>query len=314
MTNKIKLALLSGGESGEREISLKTGEAIFGALDKNKYEIFRYDTKTDLQKLIQDIFDRKFDLVFPALHGGIGEDGRLQGLLDVLKMPYVFSGCLASAIAMDKYKSKKMISDLNIFSAKGILLNKKDEYNISEIVQKLGLPIVVKPNESGSSVGITIVKNIEELENSIREAFKIDQNILLEQFIKGREFTVAVFGKVEPKALPVIEIVPVFGEFYDFDSKYKNGGSNHICPADLSKDQLEKISDSAIKIFQTIGCKDLARVDFILNQQDYNFYFLEINTIPGMTGTSLSPEAAKEAGMNFGEFLDKLIGFNLKNL
>jgi len=311
---KLKIALLSGGISGEREVSLNTGKQIYNALSKEKYEIIQYDPKTDLKQFFIDAMDRKFDLVFPALHGPYGEDGKLQGMLDMIKMPYVFSGCLASALAMNKEKSKIIAKNAGLNIIPYEVIDKKQEFNIIQIKNQLSLPIVIKPMELGSSVGMSIANNIQELEKGIEQAFKHDEYLMLEQFIKGRELTVAVMGREKnTKALPVIEIIPKISSFFDYKAKYEVGGSDEICPAKIPDVTKDKIQALAIKVYQAIGCKDLARADFIWSNHDLKLYFLEINTIPGMTQTSLAPQAAKVAGMEFSEFLDKLIESNIKS-
>ncbi|MEA3464284.1 MAG: D-alanine--D-alanine ligase [Patescibacteria group bacterium] len=311
---KFKIALLLGGISGEREVSLKTGEQIYNALNKNKYEIFKYDSKTDLKRFFLNAIDKKFDLVFPALHGPFGEDGKLQGMLDMIGMPYVFSGCLASALAMDKYKTKIIVRDAGLDIILDIALQKNEKYNIQEIINKLPLPIVIKPMELGSSVGISIAINEQELEQGIEDAFKHGEKVMLEKFIKGRELTVAVMGnKQKAKVLPVVEIIPKVSDWFDYKAKYEVGGSEEICPADIPDAIRDKIQNLAIKAFKSISCKDLARADFIWGTEDNKIYFLEINTIPGMTQTSLAPQAANVAGMEFEEFLDRLIENTFKS-
>lgn len=306
---KLKIALLSGGISGEREVSLKTGEQIFNALDKAKYKIFKYDPKIDLKRFFNDAIDKRFDLVFPALHGPFGEDGKLQGMLDMINMPYVFSGCLASALAMDKYKTKIIAKSNGLTIAKDIILNKEENnYNINKIIKQLSFPLVVKPVELGSSVGASIANTAQELKKGIKTAFKCDNRIMLEQFIAGRELSVAVVGEEQKaKALPVIEIIPKISKWFDYKAKYEMGGSEEVCPAEIPNGVKNEIQKLAVKIFQAIGCKDLARADFIWSKKNNKIYFLEINTIPGMTQTSLAPQAAKAAGIEFGEFLDQLI-------
>jgi len=305
---KIKIALLSGGISGEREVSLKTGGQIYGALSKNKYIIHKYDPKRDLKKFINGAINKKFDLVFPALHGPFGEDGKLQGMLDMINMPYVFSGCLSSALAMNKAKTNVIAKNAGVPVADNIVITKDDSYKLDDIIKKLSLPVAIKPVELGSSVGISIARTKNELANGIKKAFKYGPEIMLEKFIKGRELTVAVMGdKNNPQALPVIEIIPKISEFYDYKAKYQTGGSEHVCPAKIPGEIKNHIQNSAIKIFKAIGCKDLARADFIWSRDDNKIYFIELNTIPGMTSTSLAPEAAKAAGLEFNEFLDKLI-------
>lgn len=306
---KLKIALLSGGISGEREVSLKTGEQIFNALDKAKYKIFKYDPKIDLKRFFNDAINKRFDLVFPALHGPFGEDGKLQGMLGMINMPYVFSGCLASALAMDKYKTKIIAKSNGLTIAKDIILNKEENnYNINKIIKQLSFPLVVKPVELGSSVGASIANTAQELKKGTRTAFKCDSRVMLEQFIAGRELSVAVIGEEQKaKALPVIEIIPKISKWFDYKAKYEMGGSEEVCPAKIPNGIKNEVQKLAVKIFQAIGCKDLARADFIWSKKDNKIYFLEINTIPGMTQTSLAPQAAKAAGIEFGEFLDQLI-------
>jgi len=304
---KKRICLLFGGCSSEREISISSADAVYEALNKDKYEILRYDARDDLQKFINDIFAKKFDLVFPILHGPFGEDGKLQGMLDILDMPYIFSKTLASALAMDKHKSKLIARNIGLQIVPDIVLKQSDNYSIKEIVDILSLPIVVKPNEMGSSIGMTIVKDQEKLAEGIKKGFKYDSIIILEKFIKGRELTVAVFGNNPPTALPVVEIVPKISKWFDYKAKYEVGGSDEICPAKIPDDIRKRTQELSIKIFKAIGCKDLVRVDFIWDTKNNKLYFLELNTIPGMTKISLVPKAVKAAGMEFGEFLDKLI-------
>ncbi|MDD4332856.1 MAG: D-alanine--D-alanine ligase [Patescibacteria group bacterium] len=310
--SKIKIALLSGGISGEREVSLKTGDKIYDALDKNKYEIFRYDPKTDLKQFFLDCLEKKFDVIFPALHGPFGEDGKLQGMLDWLNVPYVFSGCLAGALAMNKYKTKIIVKNKGVATAPDFVVNKNKKFDSDEIIKKLSLPIVIKPIELGSSVGMSIAKTKEELEDGIELGFQHDQSLILEKFVKGRELTVAVMGNNPPQALPVVEIIPKVSGWFDYKAKYEIGGSEEVCPANIPDEIKNKIQKDAINAYEAIDCKDLARADFIWSEDDNQLYFLEINTIPGMTATSLAPQAAKAAGMEFGEFLDKLIEGNIK--
>ena len=274
-------------------------------MNKKKYEIFRYDPKTDLKKFIEATLDKEFDLVFPALHGPYGEDGTLQGMLEMLQVPYVFSGCLASALAMNKFKTKKIVENFGVKVARDLVIQKDQEYDIDRAMNYLRLPIVVKPVELGSSVGISIAKTKEELKKGIKKALKHGE-VLLEEFIGGRELTVAILGNRNPEALPVIEIKPKSSEWFDYKAKYEVGASEEICPASISEELKDKVQEDALKAFRAIGCWDLARADFICNEDD-RLYFLEINTIPGMTATSLAPQAAKEHGLEFPKFLDELV-------
>jgi D-alanine-D-alanine ligase len=300
---KIKIALLLGGISGEREVSLKTGEKIYENLDKNKYEVKKYDPKTDLIQFIKDAGEKKFDLVFPALHGPFGEDGKIQGLMEMLQIPYVFSDCLSSALAMDKDKTKTIVEKAGLKVARGVVIKNKDEFEEN----KFDYPIIIKPLELGSSVGMTYAKNKTEAEEGIKEALKFNNKVLVEKYIRGRELTVPIIGNNPPVTLPVIEIKPKNSEWFDFKAKYEAGATEEICPAEIPESIEKKIKELSIKAYNSIGCRDLARADFIWNENDREIYFLEINTIPGMTETSLVPQSAQVAGINFSELLDKLI-------
>jgi len=336
---KLNLAIIFGGQSEEHEVSLASAKGVINALDKQKYNIIPIaitkkgkwiigdkgktylesqdytkfdDFESDLVNSIAGkVNNKKIDLVAPIIHGHYGEDGKLQGILEILKLPYLFSDILASALAMNKLKTKIMAKEAGLNIAKHLLIKKSDDYNLDDLIDQLSLPMVVKPIESGSSIGVFIVENKDELKVSIPRALK-HGNIMLEQYISGRELTVGVIGDERPEVLAVTEVIPKKSRFYDYKSKYDKGGSEHICPANIPDDILAKVKDFAIKAFKSIGARDLARVDFIWSQDDDKLYFLEINTIPGMTQTSLAPEQAKAAGMNFGEFLDKLINFGIK--
>ena len=314
MDKKIRVALLFGGISDEREVSLKTANQIYKALNKNKYKIFKYDLKFDLKKFLSDSLNKKFDLVFPALHGPFGEDGKLQGMLDILGIPYIFSKTLASALAMDKILTKQIFQANNILTAKYLSIFKTDynktDYNknvLDKTQKELGEKTIIKPSNSGSSIGINIAENKKELEKYIQQAFKYSHKILVEKFINGRELSVAVIGNKRPRALPVIEIIPKISKFFDYKAKYKKGGSREVCPAKISDKVKNNVQKIALKVYKIIGCKDIARIDFILEKGSDKLYCLEVNTIPGMTPASLAPKAAKADGMKFSDFLDKLI-------
>jgi D-alanine-D-alanine ligase len=347
---KINLAVIFGGKSGEHEVSLSSARAVMENLDKEKYQIIPIAiTKggnwligekgaeylkinadkigkegaislEESQKLVTisgekralnnysegEISGGKIDLVFPLIHGPYGEDGRLQGMLDMLDIPYVFSGVLAHALGMNKPKAKIMAKSFGVNVAKDLVI-KKGKYELENILAKMNFPLVIKPTELGSSVGISIAKNKTELEAGIGDAMRYGSEVILEQYIKGRELTVTVMGNENPKVLSVTEIIPLISEFYDYKAKYETGGSRHVCPAEIPMDFQEKLENYAIKTFQAIGCAGLARVDFIYDEKNNEAYFIDINTVPGMTPTSLAPEAARNAGMEFSVFLDELI-------
>lgn len=331
---KINLAVIFGGQSGEHEVSLKSAGQVMKALNRDRYEIIPIaitrkgvwligedgreylesslgnGMRKDEVKNGGNIFSGELpdvDLALPIVHGTYVEDGRLQGMLEMLNIPYVFSNVLSSALAMNKEKTKIIAKNSGIKIAKDAILRKDGKYDFEKIIKKLGFPVVIKPLELGSSVGTSIANSMDELERGVDDALKYGEEVLLEQFVKGRELTVTVMGTKKPKALPVIEIIPKISSWFDYQAKYETGGSEEICPAKIPEDIRKKVQKQAVKIFKTLGCRDLARADFIWSEIDRRLYFLEINTIPGMTGTSLAPQAAKAAGMNFSEFLDKII-------
>ncbi|MFA6284999.1 MAG: D-alanine--D-alanine ligase family protein [Parcubacteria group bacterium] len=313
--NIIPIAITKGGnwligEKGEEYIRInsdKIGKEGAISLDDSQKLVTIKDSEKSISNYAEGELKEKIDLVFPILHGPFGEDGRLQGMLDMLGVPYVFSGVLAHAIGMNKPKAKIIAGKSGVPVPKDIVLKKAEKYNFDELIEKLSLPMMVKPSELGSSVGISLAKTKEDLEKGIQDAFSHGDEVILEQYIKGREFTVTVMGNVEPKVLAITEIIPLISEFYDYKAKYEDGGSKHVCPAEISKEDEEKLKRYAASTFKSIGCNDLSRIDFLWSEKENEYYFTDINTIPGMTPTSLAPEAAKLAGMDFTQFLDKLI-------
>lgn len=306
--NDIKVALLAGGTSGEREISLASGRGAQQALENCGFDTTFIDTANidDLKKLIEN----DFDVAFLCLHGKMGEDGTIQGFLETLNIPYTCSGVQASANAIDKHKSKILYKEANIPTANSVILNTYSIINCDDIIDTVGLPCVVKPDTEGSALGVEIVANAVDLEAAIERVFEIDNTILIETFIEGIETTVAVLGNDNPKALPVIEIIPK-GEFYDFESKYAPGGSKHICPARISDEAAKSAQEYAIKAHLALGCRGVSRSDFIIDK-DSKPWILETNTIPGMTPTSLLPDAARASGIEFEELCKMLIEFALE--
>lgn len=336
MPEKIKIAVISGGLSNEREVSLKSGEQVFSNLDDEKYEKYLIEITKDGKwlttrnnLLIEDksknkslvIMDSEkgiaendlnvYNVVFLALHGTFGEDGRIQSVLDILGVPYTGSGVLASALGMDKLKSSQFVRALGIKTPNFLNFYDKNNVNIDnidkQIESKIGYPCVVKPTESGSSIGISIVKERKDLDEAIKNAYNEHDKIIIEEFIKGREITCGVLGNnfdKELEALPPVEIISK-NEFFDYNAKYFSEDTEEICPAKISDDLTSLIQDNAKKIHRALGCDGLTRSDFIL--RDGEFYFLEINTLPGLTEQSLCPKEAKAAGMSFSEFIDKQV-------
>lgn len=308
---KLNVAVLSGGVSSEREVSIKSGRQVFEALDKDKYHAVQYDPKTDLQRLVKDAPEIHAALII--LHGSYGEDGTIQGLLDLLNIPYQGAGVLGSALAMNKAASKQLYKNSGLKIPEFDLLRKEaPSYNRDAIVDKIGLPLVVKPASGGSSIGMSIVRSIEDIDEAVTKAFDYDSVILFETYIKGVELTGGVIGNEDLEALPIIEIIPdPSHEFFDFEAKYTAGVTQEICPARIDDELTKKAQEYAKIAHKALFCKGYSRTDMILRGND--IFVLETNTIPGMTPTSLFPLAAKTYGYTFGQLLDRLIELSLEN-
>ena len=315
--NKINLALLSGGISSEREVSLNSGNEVFKALDKTKYEITRYDPKTDIKNLVNDA--EKIDVALIILHGPYGEDGTVQGLLDLLNIPYQSAGVLGNAMAMNKLVSKRLYNQAKIPTPDYIALLSEKDINLNLIKEKFRFPqnhLVVKPVCAGSSVGMSIVKKEDDLNSAIKLAFDHDDTVLIEAYIKGIELTCGVLGNKKLEALPVIEIVPGEGyEFFNYEAKYVAGATNEICPARIDEKTTKEVQRLAIEAHRALFLKGYSRTDLMLfdNGIKKELFVLETNTIPGMTATSLYPQQAKVAGYPFPVLLDKLIDLAMTN-
>ena len=306
---KLTLALLSGGISSEREVSIASGNQVYEALDHDKYHILRYDPKTDLPQLVADA--PKIDAALIILHGPFGEDGTLQGLLDLLDIPYQGSGVLGSALAMNKLASKHLYEKSGLRVPPYRVIKKDDLLDSDACAEQLGLPLVVKPVASGSSVGISLVKSSKSLEDAVNEAFKEDPMVLIEAHIDGIELTGGVIGNERLEALPVIEIIPDKScDFFDYTAKYTAGVTQEICPARIDDVITEKAQETAKTAHTALFCSGYSRTDMIL--KDKELYVLETNTIPGMTATSLLPQAAAAAGIPFGRLLDRLIELSIE--
>ena len=297
------VAVLAGGSSGEREISLASGQGAIDALKEAGFKTTLLDpAKKDDLKLLMD---GSFDIAFLCLHGRKGEDGTIQGFLETIGLPYTGSGVCASAIAMDKSKAKLMYEAAGIPTPQSITLTKDDEVDVTRIIETLGSHCVVKAATEGSSLGVYIVEGEDELRKALDEVFDYDNHIVIERYVAGRELTVAVLGNEDASALPIIEIIPQ-NDSYDFDSKYLPGGSQHICPAEFSDEMTEKIKTLAVAAHHALGCEGVSRSDFIVDAEGTS-WMLETNTIPGMTGTSLLPDAARAAGMSFSDLCVKMV-------
>lgn len=347
---KLKLGVIFGGMSTEHEVSIVSGTSVIKNLNKEKYEIipiylskegnwFYYDKKVENIEILQ-VGDKikevkpienpiqllkSLDITFPVLHGLYGEDGTIQGLLELLKVKYVGCRVLSSSVCMDKVYAKIIFEKAKLTQASYIYIKvhngnytyvnhelNQEEMNLDQIAQKveqnLGFPVFVKPSNSGSSVGISKAANKQELKKAICHATQFDTKILIEEEIIGREIECAVLGNEAIKATCVGEILPA-EEFYTFDAKYKNAQSRVVIPAEIPEEKQQEIKSLAIKAFQAIDGKGLARVDFFIREKDNQVCINEINTLPGFTQISMYPKLWEHCGLSYGELLDKLIQF-----
>lgn len=327
----MKIVLLAGGSSPEREISLRSGKAIYKALielghnvklvdpalgknqPKNEEEFFNPELNKEnisTQKYLDAFQIEAFndtDLVFIALHGKWGEDGTVQSILDLMNLKYTGSGVLASSIGIDKNISKVIVKHFGVITPQWKLVSKKDKQNLLNIVEEVGLPCIFKPNDQGSTIGFSLINNLSEVEAAFEEALKYSDYVLIEKYIKGRELTVSILGD---EALPIVEVKPKH-QLYDYECKYTKGMTQYICPAELNLEVTKKIQEYALIAFRACKCEIFGRVDFILDEDNIP-YFLEINTIPGMTDLSLVPMAAKAVGISFNDLISKIIELSLR--
>lgn len=306
MFNKNQVvAVVMGGPSAEREVSLNTGAAIANALREYGYtNVVEIDL--DPRNFGKQLAESKAEVVFNAVHGLYGEDGRLQTLLEIREMPYTGSGMIASVSCMDKVITKRMLRDAGISTPACLIINKKESGIKEKIMQRFSLPVVIKPASQGSSIGVEIVKEENQLDEALANAFKYSRDILVEEFIGGKELTVSMMQKDgEVVALPVIHIAPHSGT-YDYHSKYTKGATEYICPADLDEETTKKVQEISKQAYEVLGCSGVARADVMLDEVG-NGYVLEINTVPGMTATSLVPKAAAAAGISFPELCNIIL-------
>ena len=306
MFNKNQVvAVVMGGPSAEREVSLNTGAAIANALREYGYtNVVEIDL--DPRNFGKQLAESKAEVVFNAVHGLYGEDGRLQTLLEIREMPYTGSGMIASVSCMDKVITKRMLRDAGISTPACLIINKKESGIKEKIMQRFSLPVVIKPASQGSSIGVEIVKEENQLDEALANAFKYSRDILVEEFIGGKELTVSMMQKDgEVVALPVIHIAPHSGT-YDYHSKYTKGATEYICPADLDEETTKKVQEISKQAYEVLGCSGVARADVMLDEEG-NGYVLEINTGPGMTATSLVPKAAAAAGISFPELCNIIL-------
>lgn len=319
---KKNIAVLYGGDSSESVISMKSGKMVMQSIDFMKYNVYgvlingsEWTVKLDDDELINidknDFSFTKneqkvtFDCAMIIIHGSPGENGLLQSYFDLIHMPYTTCNAFVSALTFDKYACKAYLRDLGVDMAKGILVKKHQKVDANEIVNQLGLPVFVKPNAAGSSFGVTKVKSVDELGEALNNAFTEDDEILIEEFIKGTELSHGIIKiKGETIKLPVTEIVSK-KEFFDFEAKYTAGMSDEITPARIDDSMVGRVQQLSSKIYDWLNCNGIVRVDYIL--RDDKLYFLEINTVPGMSEASIVPQQIKHAGLTFTQVLGMLI-------
>jgi D-alanine-D-alanine ligase len=292
-----KIGVLMGGLSAEREVSLKSGAAVHRALVARGYSAVAIDVGRDIGRILAQ---ESVDVAFICLHGRLGEDGAVQGLLEIMGIPYTGSGVLASALAMNKIFSKTVFQASGLTVARYRVLRRGESLDLTTL--DFSLPVVIKPSQEGSSVGVSIVKAEAGIAAALAEAFRYDEEILVEQFIKGREIQV---GILEERALGAIEIVPK-NEFYDFEAKYTDGMAEHILPAPLPGPLYRKVLAEGEKAHRCLGCSGYSRVDFLVTAGG-DCFLLEVNTLPGMTALSLLPEIAGGAGIGFEDLVERIL-------
>jgi D-alanine-D-alanine ligase len=290
-------------------VSLSSGDQVYAALNKEKYDIRRYDPQSDLKKLVADA--DTIDAALIILHGPYGEDGTVQGLLDLLEIPYQGAGVLGSALAMNKLVTKQLYKSAGLPMAAHVVLTARETVDPADVVTRLGLPVVIKPVEAGSSIGMTIVHGEAELGQALGTAFSHGDTVMVEAYKEGIEITAGVLGNDDLTALPLIEIIPNKDHsFFDYTAKYTAGVTEEICPARISQALTEKAQAYAVTAHRVLQLNGYSRTDMILCKDE--FYLLETNTIPGMTATSLFPQAAAKAGLPFSELLDRLIELGIE--
>ena len=307
---RLKVALLAGGISSERDVSIKSGNQVYDALDKASFDIARYDPATDLGRLVADASG--IDVAFIVLHGPYGEDGTVQGLLELLHIPYQGSGVLGSALAMDKWTSKRLYKEAGLPVPPFEVLVRGQAYDAKILADKVGFPLIVKPRYGGSSIGTTVVQTPQELPEALSRAFQYGPYVIVEAYLKGTEITGGILGNHDLQLLPIVEVVPESSyTFFDYKAKYSEGATREICPARISEALSNRAQSYAATAHQALCCRGYSRTDMIIH--DDIIYVLETNTIPGMTPVSLFPLAAKTAGISFSRLLDTLIELALED-
>lgn len=320
---KKKIALISGGYSGEAVISIASAKTIFENMDKERYDVYpiiidneswRYDGEQGQVKVDKNDFSIQlsgekitFDLAFIVIHGSPGEDGKLQGYFDLIGLPYTTCNALVSALTFNKYFCNQYLRSCNVANiARSSVLDKRRPYSLGTILESLSFPLFVKPNESGSSLGISKVKDPAHILSAIEDAFKESPQIMIEEFIEGIELTIGVYKNGNTtSALPATELVSK-NDFFDYEAKYTKGITDEITPARISEDMKSRLEKTAIAIYDVLNCEGMVRIDFILQNGTNKLYFLEVNTVPGQSENSIIPQQIIANGMTLKEFYNNL--------
>lgn len=299
----MKIGILIGGDSSEREVSIASGRSIENACISLGHEVVRLDPKDGLEKIESLLL--KVDLVFNGLHGGDGENGKISKYLEDLGVVFTGSDSVSSEICMNKDKAKRIASNNNVLTPEWVLVTNEA---LSGNIGQLNFPVVVKPNDQGSTLGLSIINSKSQLKGAFKVANSFASSVMYEQHIQGREITCSIVGN---KAYPIVEIIPKH-EIYDYECKYTKGMSKYICPAEINKNISSYIKEISLKIHKLLGCRHYSRVDFLIDRNN-DPWFLEINTLPGMTETSLLPKSLESAGVNFNQIIEKIIGEAMDN-
>ncbi len=322
---KKRIALVAGGFTGEIVISMKSAETVYNHLDKNKYEVYNIIIDHESWRYVDEskqstIVDKndfsiliggqkiKFDAAFIIIHGSPGEDGKLQGYFDMLKIPYTTCDAITSAITMNKAYTKSIIADIkDVYVAKSMQLFDDRNYTNQQILSTLKLPLFIKPNNGGSSIGMSKVKHESELQEALQKAFKEDKQVLVEEFIEGREFTIGIVKiNNQIKTLPATEIVSS-KEFFDFEAKYTSGVSEEITPGRMTDEEKHRVEQAMVEIYQRLNCAGVVRIDYILESNSDRMYVLEVNTVPGQSQNSIIPQQVRAMGGNMTDFYGDLL-------
>ena len=322
---KKTIALLTGGTTGEWVVSVKSAATIAHHIDATLYDVYKImlnehgwfyepadSVRIEIDKndfsLNFDGRKIKFDGVFIAIHGSPGEDGKLQVYFDMLQIPYTTCDALTSSITMNKGYTKAIVTGIDqLYTAKSVQIFKNTEYNINQIKDDLRLPYFVKPNSGGSSIGMTKVKHADDLEEAVEKAFKEDSQVLIEEFVSGREFSIGVYSsKGEVIVLPTTEVIPA-NEFFDFEAKYTPGATEEITPGNMNEEEYARVHQIIKEIYKKLNCRGVVRIDYFLEHETGNFYFIEINTIPGQTATSFIPQQVAAMGISLQDFYTNLL-------